>query len=129
MLTLGALAFLLLGIAVPAVLIAKLLRDRDLRRHGLTAEGRVVAVSPGEDSDWAIIVFRDARARAHQFRSDVPHAAGALRVGAAVPVRYDPDDPRRVRELGRPAARAVHALGWLIVAAVSGLIGAGLLPI
>jgi hypothetical protein len=127
--TLGAIVFLALAIAVPAALLAKLWRDRHLARYGVTGEGRVVAVSPGDDSDWAIIVFRDARERAHQFRSDVPYASGAVRVGAPVAVRYDPDDPRRVRELGRPGARAVHFASWVFVAAVSGFIGAQLLPV
>jgi hypothetical protein len=127
--TLGALAFLLLGAAVPAVLLAKLWRDRHLSLRGVTGRGEIVAVSQGGDSDWAIIVFRDARNRAHQFRSDVPYPAGAVRVGAPVAVRYDPDDPRRVRELGRPAARALHAVSWIFVGTVSGIIGVQLLPV
>jgi hypothetical protein len=129
MLTLGAIAFLLAGLAVPAVLIAKLARGRHLRRYGATAEGRIVAVSAGEDSDWAIVVFRDARRRAYQFRSDVPYAAGRLRVGMPLAVRYDPDDPRIARELGRPRERAINAASWLFVAGLSGIIGAGLLPV
>ncbi len=127
--SLGAIAFLLLGLAVPAVLIATLLRGRHLRRHGATAEGKVVAVSTGDGSDWAIVVFRDHRARAHQFRSDVPYPAGGLRVGMPVAVRYDPDDPRIARELGRPRERALQAASWLFVAGLSGIIGAGLLPV
>ncbi len=129
MLTVGALVFLAIGIAVPAVLLMKLWRDPFLRRRGVTTEGQVVAVSTGDDSDWPIIAFRDARGRAHQFRSDAPCASGSLRVGAAVGVRYDPADPRRARERGRPAARAIHFASWLFIGTTCAVIGAMLLPI
>jgi hypothetical protein len=127
--TLGALAFLALAAAVPVWIAAKVVREYHLSRRGVSTRGEVVAVAKGDDSDWAIIVFRDRRDRTHRFRSDVPYASGAVRVGAPVAVRYDPRDPRRARELGRPLARAVHAASWLFAAGISGVIGAKLLPL
>jgi len=40
-----------------------------------------------------------------------------------------PNDPRRARELGRPAARAIHAASWLFIGAVSSILGVQLLPV
>ncbi|MGW2911668.1 DUF3592 domain-containing protein [Streptomyces asoensis] len=77
-------------------------RAAELRRTGVTAEGRIVRHDSRRDDDGvtfhhpvAAWTTRDGRACEHASRFGRGSVAGAYRVGAPVVVLYDPDDPRR----------------------------------
>ncbi|MFI8287597.1 DUF3592 domain-containing protein [Streptomyces sp. NPDC085614] len=73
-----------------------------LRRRGVTAQGRIVRHDTMRNDEGATFHYpvavwttRDGRTCEHPSRFGRGKVAGAFGVGAAVAVRYDPEDPRR----------------------------------
>ena len=111
------------AIVLAAIVVFKLLRDRDLARFAKTTEGAVVGISVESDVDHTNVRFLDYLGRAHEFRSDLPRQSGSVVIGTPITVRYDPSNPKRARQIGEPLRRAWLYLVYLIVAAGFGLVG------
>ncbi|WP_327736735.1 DUF3592 domain-containing protein [Streptomyces nojiriensis] len=93
---------LTIGVLFLAFGIYGLRYARLLRRHGVTAEGRIVRhrVSRSDEGTKffhpvAAWTDRDGRAHEHSSRFGRGKVASAFRVGAYVTVRYDPGKPAR----------------------------------
>jgi hypothetical protein len=99
----------------------------DLREHGVNASATVTRLWRARSENrqtWVAYRF-DAGGRSYEGRTRIGAAEwGRLAVGASVPVRYLPDDPRRRSVGGReprvlnPAVPVLAALGLALFGAV-----------
>ncbi len=89
--------------------------DFVLARRGRRTTGTVVGIAPGnESSDRPKIEFRDQSGRVVVFTSHLGVNAETGTIGAPVDIVFDPQRPKRAREVGRSGAKAYH----LIIVAV-----------
>ena len=87
--------------------------DIVLRRRRVLATGKVIDVDTSGDAPYTpTIEFTDASGRARRFDSDLPVNRATETVGAEIAVMYDPQNPKRAREVGRPFAKALHYVVW-----------------
>jgi hypothetical protein len=96
--------------------------DFVLRRRRAFATGKVVKIDTSGDAPYTpTIEFRDASGNLRRFDSNLQVNGGTGTVGAAVAVIYDPVNPARAREIGRPLAKAFNTIFWYcLIAALFG---------
>ena len=109
----------LCALFVVALVVPRSYGDLVLKRRRVLAMGTVVAIdTSGDGPDTPTIEFRDASGKVRRFDSDLPINGTTEVVGAPVEVMYDPLHPARVREAGRPLAKAVNVIVWYSVIAL-----------
>jgi len=87
--------------------------DLVLRYRRALAKGRVVKIDTSGDAPYTPTVeFADPSGVTHRFQSNLPVNRVTDTVGAEVAVMYDPENPARAREVGRPWAKAFHNVIW-----------------
>lgn len=101
--------------------------DMILRRRQANAMGTIVSIDHNDYSSPRV-AFRDARGERHEFDSNLPLRLGADTVGDTIAVVYDPLNPRRAREAGRPIAKSIAIFGWIAVALLFLAYALGSLP-
>ncbi len=100
------LVFTLLFVGYAAVfLYAELI----LSRRGVRAVGTVIDIYRGDETaNRPIIQFHDQAGKAVVFTSHLGVNAATGMVGAKVDIIFDPQHPKRAREVGRTGAKTVH---------------------
>ena len=107
----------LCALFVSALVMRSTYGDFVLRRRRVLATGRVVKIdTSGDGPDTPIIEFRDKAGTTRRFDSHLPVNRATKVVGGEVAVMYDPLNPKRAREIGRPFAKAFHYLVWYAIA-------------
>lgn len=88
--------------------------DIVLMRRSVRTTGKVVRIDEGSSDgpDTPIIDFRDASGRLWTFESELGCNAATRRIGASVPVIYDPLNPKRAREDGRRLSKIWRFAAW-----------------
>jgi hypothetical protein len=87
--------------------------DLVLRSRRAFATGRVVKIDTSSDAPYTpTIEFRDASGRAWTFDSNLQINGTTKTIGAEVAIMYDPANPKRAREVGRPFAKALNNVIW-----------------
>jgi hypothetical protein len=89
--------------------------DLVLARRQVRTQGTVVSIDRN-DVDTPRIGFTDQRGERYEFDSNLPIRLGADAVGDSIAVVYDPSNPKRVREAGRPIAKGFSIVVWYGVA-------------
>ena len=80
--------------------------DVILMRRQMRTTGTVTGIDR-DDVDTPRISFRAADGESYEFASTLPLNFGTATIGNSVAVVYDPLNPRRAREAGRPIAKGV----------------------
>ena len=89
--------------------------DLVLARRQVRTKGAVVSIDRN-DVDTPRIAFTDRRGDRYEFDSNLPIRLGADAVGDSIAVVYDPHNPKRAREAGRPIAKGFSIVVWYGVA-------------
>jgi hypothetical protein len=101
--------------------------DIILMQRRVRTTGTIVRIDR-DDVDTPRIAFADVHGRTHEFSSSLPVRGGADTMGDTVAVIYDPQNPRRVREAGRPILKVLGAVVWFGLASVTLSYAFGVIP-
>jgi hypothetical protein len=116
----------LCALFVAAIVTSMTYGDLVLRHRRVLATGRVVKIdTSGDGPDTPVIEFTDRTGKTRRFDSHLPVTGLTKEIGSQVAVMYDPENPKRAREVGRPLAKALHYVVWYAV--VVGLFAAAFL--
>lgn len=116
----------LCALFVCALVLPSTYGDLILRNRRAFATGRVVKIDTSGDAPYTpTIEFTDASGRARRFDSNLPVSRATDTIGAEVAVMYDPANPKRAREVGRPFAKVFHNAVWYTI--IVGLFAAAFL--
>ena len=104
---------LLVGLFLLCLSLPVTYGDWVLSRRQRRTTGTVLAIDMRGEAPYSpTIGFTDLHGRAYKFDSSLPLSRRTDQVGAAVEVIYDPLNPKRAREAGRPLGRAIIAIAW-----------------
>lgn len=100
--------------------------DIVLMRRRVRTTGTVTRIDR-DDVDTPRIAFRATDGENYEFASTLPINFGTDTIGNAVSVVYDPLNPQRAREAGRPFAKGFAIVTWygVAVAILAYAIGGG----
>lgn len=120
---------LVAGLAFAAAGLIVVVRTRRLSRNGVRTTGVVVGLAPGSSDESGrrimhpVVSFATVAGEAVTAQASLGSGSGGPRVGATVPVLYDPTRPTRIA-IDTFAQRGTW-LGWIGLLIGLGLLGTG----
>ena len=103
----------MVGLFLLALVLPEAYSSYVLRRRRMRTTGTVVHIDTSGESPYSpTIRFKDRVGREWSFDSGLPCNTRTERVGASVPVIYDPLNPKRAREEGRIAMKTFTTIAW-----------------
>jgi Protein of unknown function (DUF3592) len=119
---LGEVVLLIIGVLIVLIGLSSWRTNKPIG-GGVVTTGRIVdQVTKYDDGgnrwEFPVIEFTDRRSQVHRFETELTGTGGKDKVGRAVKVRYDPDDPSRAQWAdppGRWVWRPVVATGVVVL--------------
>ena len=107
------------GLACIGVALRREWRTARRKRNGCVAEGKVVGLvaaggSPDEPSFLTLVEFRDRRGVPYRVQSKSMQSPAPYKVGQALRVSYEADDPRGADIVDRSIVLWLAAIGLLL---------------
>lgn len=87
----------------------------DINQHYVKTKGKVSKLEPVPDRRGAVypkITFKDNKGKTHPLPGKLVYKAGKIKVGDALPVLYDPQQPQKAFLYN---AFNLHKLPWLLM--------------